>query len=453
MMPTKGLFILCVLLTSSLAQAQVPTSMQFQGYLTDADGEPLSGPHNITFTLYGSEAGSDSVWTSTETVIIEAGAFTATLGGQGNPLDANIFGTDPLWLGVAVDAGEELTPRTTISSVPYATRAAVADNAMSEARVQTIIDDGGYLTEVTETDPVYGNAPASGISSAQVSNWDACYAWGDHGTAGYIDDAYANLDSAGYLDFTEEEDLVTKGQVVTNFALTDELNSTMLLIEELHNNGEETNSELNDALDRIAVLESLLHKITDWCEKDLDNCDENAACTDTETGFTCECNAGYTGDGVACDVDLDYWTWTDPVTGYVWQKSDAGSQMTQANAISYCNGLTLAGSSAGDWRLPTISELRSLIQGCAAQETGGSCGVTDSCLLDGSCYSGCTSCGPNGGPDGGCYWPSPIEGSCSSYWSSSPVEDYGGYYWQVGFDTAIVFPNFGGNDIHVRCVR
>ena len=39
----------------------------------------------------------------------------------------------------------------------------------------------------------------------------------------------------------------------------------------------------------------------DECESDdLNNCHENAQCTNTEGSFTCSCNPGYTGDGVTC---------------------------------------------------------------------------------------------------------------------------------------------------------
>ena len=31
-----------------------------------------------------------------------------------------------------------------------------------------------------------------------------------------------------------------------------------------------------------------------------DNCDVNAACTNTPGSFTCACNIGYTGDGTSC---------------------------------------------------------------------------------------------------------------------------------------------------------
>jgi len=37
------------------------------------------------------------------------------------------------------------------------------------------------------------------------------------------------------------------------------------------------------------------------CEvDDLNNCHENAQCTDTEGSYSCSCNPGYTGDGVSC---------------------------------------------------------------------------------------------------------------------------------------------------------
>ncbi|HDH06232.1 MAG TPA: hypothetical protein ENH01_11105, partial [Nitrospirae bacterium] len=41
-------------------------------------------------------------------------------------------------------------------------------------------------TPVTsETDPVFAVSAASGITSAQISNWDTAYGWGNHASAGY----------------------------------------------------------------------------------------------------------------------------------------------------------------------------------------------------------------------------------------------------------------------------
>ena len=61
-------------------------------------------------------------------------------------------------------------------------------------------------------------------------------------------------------------------------------------------------------------------------------------------------------------------TVTDSATGLVWQKCSNGQNATScsgststlkwSNAITYCNGLTLAGRT---WRLPNINELRTIV--------------------------------------------------------------------------------------------
>ena len=36
------------------------------------------------------------------------------------------------------------------------------------------------------------------------------------------------------------------------------------------------------------------------CERDLDDCDSNATCTNTIGSYLCSCNPGFTGDGFTC---------------------------------------------------------------------------------------------------------------------------------------------------------
>jgi len=50
-------------------------------------------------------------------------------------------------------------------------------------------------------------------------------------------------------------------------------------------------------------------------------------------------------------------TVTDNNTGLIWQQGEGG-QKTWEDAISYCEGLSLAGYT--DWRLPNIKELESI---------------------------------------------------------------------------------------------
>ena len=36
------------------------------------------------------------------------------------------------------------------------------------------------------------------------------------------------------------------------------------------------------------------------CAEGIDDCDQNAECSDTEGSYNCTCNHGYSGDGVTC---------------------------------------------------------------------------------------------------------------------------------------------------------
>ena len=147
-------------------------------------------------------------------------------------------------------------------------------------------------------------------------------------------------------------------------------------------------------------------------------------------------------------------TWGDPKSGLTWQVAPTGGTMKWSGAKSHCAGLDLGGHT--DWRLPTIGELRSLIRGCSKTEAGGSCNIKDGGCLKWSCRDGsCNGCSNKGGPaDGGMYWPDEMQGDCCWYWSSSPVEDYVGPAWRVGFGGGGVYD---GYDVYsgrrARCVR
>ena len=147
--------------------------------------------------------------------------------------------------------------------------------------------------------------------------------------------------------------------------------------------------------------------------------------------------------------------WKDPTSGLTWQVSPTGGSMNWQAAKSHCAGLSLGGQS--DWRLPTITELRSLIRGCPATQKGGSCGVTDSCLSYKSCYnsSACGGCSYKGGPGpGGAYWPPELTGEVDWYWSSSAVADHDNGAWGVYFYYGYVSSHSTGYyDYYARCVR
>ena len=57
----------------------------------------------------------------------------------------------------------------------------------------------------------------------------------------------------------------------------------------------------------LTYIDAVLISFIKWyfsgvneCAEKTDNCDENAICTDTEDGFSCNCTGGFTGDGKTC---------------------------------------------------------------------------------------------------------------------------------------------------------
>lgn len=131
---------LCILAMS--ISAQLPHTISYQGRLTDDAGQPITGAKLIKFKIYGSESGSDSLWSSGYQVIqIDNGLFKYDLGSN-VPLPADLFSTDdPRYLGITVDTDAELDPRTQFISVPYALHAQSADS----------ISGAGYVRKTGDT--------------------------------------------------------------------------------------------------------------------------------------------------------------------------------------------------------------------------------------------------------------------------------------------------------------
>jgi hypothetical protein len=112
--------------------ASVPHLINYQGVLTDSGGSPITGTHDLTFTIYpDSGLSAPTYWTETHVgVPFDDGLFHVILGGT-TPIPDSLFATSPRWIGIVVDATPELKPRQQITSVPWAFRAAVADTVLS----------------------------------------------------------------------------------------------------------------------------------------------------------------------------------------------------------------------------------------------------------------------------------------------------------------------------------
>jgi hypothetical protein len=121
---------LYVVLSSVMAAAQVPPFVSYQGRLKDGAGTPYDGTKLVKFAVY--DGAGIPLWNSGFVLTtFNAGLFTTTLGGSGQPaLPGSIFAADTgLTIGITVDTDPEIAPRTRFVAVPYAFAALYADTS------------------------------------------------------------------------------------------------------------------------------------------------------------------------------------------------------------------------------------------------------------------------------------------------------------------------------------
>ena len=110
---------LSVLLSTS--SFSLPGLINYQGRLTDSVGNPITNTVEVTFTLWSAESGGSQLggaFSDADMVTPDADGIYSTLIGDeaGDQVSASVFENDGVWLNVNV-AGEDLTPRTRITSV------------------------------------------------------------------------------------------------------------------------------------------------------------------------------------------------------------------------------------------------------------------------------------------------------------------------------------------------
>ena len=132
----NALMLFTVIIFAPLVFAAVPQTINYQGYLKNTDGTPVSTMVNVTFRLYAESSGGTPIWQETIGVTPANGIYSVILG-SGTALDSSLFDSKSLYLGVQVASEAEMSPRQQITSVPYALRTDIADNVSSNATLNT----------------------------------------------------------------------------------------------------------------------------------------------------------------------------------------------------------------------------------------------------------------------------------------------------------------------------
>ena len=148
-MRSAGLFIAVALVFvfAVAASGSVPHQINYQAYLTDAGGSPITGTLEMTFSMWDAETGGVQLWSETQaSVSVVNGTCTVILGSVTSISD-NVFTGPSRWLETHIGA-EVLSPRREMVSLGYAFRAEHADTAEYARNL------AGHSLDAADGDPV-----------------------------------------------------------------------------------------------------------------------------------------------------------------------------------------------------------------------------------------------------------------------------------------------------------
>lgn len=146
-MKTKGLIIIMMLSLTAMSFTDVPQTINFQGALKDANGEPVNSSQLFEFRIYNTLSAGSPVWTEQHFgVPINTGIFSVELG-LTTPFPVDMFINPELYITYIL-GGEttEMTPRRRILSVPY-----------------SLMSDEAYLANMADNSDHLGGIPPIGF--------------------------------------------------------------------------------------------------------------------------------------------------------------------------------------------------------------------------------------------------------------------------------------------------
>lgn len=154
--------IVVLFVATSLTFAQLPRTISVQGMLVDPAGKPVAdGNKSFALSLYETANGGVPVFSEVDAVAVSGGICNIIIGSS-SPLPATLKFDRQYYLGISIDGGAELTPRTPLTASPYALHAAIADMALTL--------DPSAPNVVTSVNGLSGALTLQGSGATTVSN-------------------------------------------------------------------------------------------------------------------------------------------------------------------------------------------------------------------------------------------------------------------------------------------
>jgi len=155
--------LLLLTIVPGVTHAAVPHQINYQGYLTDPDGNPVPDDvYDMIFTIWDAPEYGNLKWAEDLPVTVTNGIYNVILGLL-MPIDPELL-DDDIYFGVRVGYDEEeMTPRQKITATAFSMKAAKAEDS------DTL--DGKDSTEFSESDHSHSFSDISGTATdAQIPN-------------------------------------------------------------------------------------------------------------------------------------------------------------------------------------------------------------------------------------------------------------------------------------------
>ncbi len=171
MKPTL-LILLLLLLWRDNSTAQIPRTISYQGDLRTSQGSPApDGKHSFMLSFYNTFSGGTALYRETQFIDVTGGIFTFIIGTTA-PIPDWLTFDSAYYLGISIDQGAELTPRTPFTSVPYALHAQVADGLSPNAYIPPGLIIGSTAPSGPALGDLWGTYPypeVIGLQSRPIS--------------------------------------------------------------------------------------------------------------------------------------------------------------------------------------------------------------------------------------------------------------------------------------------
>jgi hypothetical protein len=243
-------FSLPILIACTIAavavQAQVPRTISYQGILADNLGNYVpDGNHTLQLSLYEQATGGSSVYTETQSVPVVRGVFNAIIGSV-TLLPMTLSFDRAYFLGVSVDGGAELAPRTPLTAVPYAMRAAVATVAEGLAPNAT-----GVVTSVNGAN---GTVQLVGGGTTSINRSGSTITISSSGSGGVGMQGLQNTD--GSIDITNPSGPVGTVSVAKEGITSEKLAKNSVVPDKLADGAVTTGKLANEAVTTSVIADT-----------------------------------------------------------------------------------------------------------------------------------------------------------------------------------------------------